>query len=76
MGQRLDSAGIASAVPAERLARIISALANGLALDLMLAADENTATELRETLATAMALLWRGTVSASSEQGGAKNYVD
>jgi hypothetical protein len=75
MRRMLEGAGISSAVPYERLARIISALANGLALDLMLAADENSDAEVRETIATAMALLWRGTASVSSEQGGGRNDV-
>jgi len=69
----LESAGISSAVPYARLARIIAALANGLALDLLLAADKSTHTEVRETIATAMALLWRGVASVSSEHRGGEN---
>ena len=69
----IESAGISSAVPYARLARIIAALANGLALDLLLAADKSTHTEVRETIATAMALLWRGVASVSSEHRGGEN---
>ena len=73
MKRMIESAGISSAVPYARLARIIAALANGLALDLLLAADKSTHTEVRETIATAMALLWRGVASVSSEHRGGEN---
>jgi AcrR family transcriptional regulator len=66
----IESAGITSAVPYDRLARIISALANGLALDLILAPEGSPDNDVGEMMATAMALLWRGTASLSSDRGG------
>jgi AcrR family transcriptional regulator len=65
-----DSAGISPAIPYGRLARIVAALANGLALDLMVPATENPDVEVRETMASALALLWRGVASTTREPGG------
>ena len=70
MRQMMEGAGISSAVPYERLARIVAALANGLALDLMLPATENPDVEVRETMASAIALVWRGVALVSSQPGG------
>jgi hypothetical protein len=70
-GARLKSvladAEIAAPVPQERLANIVAALANGLALDLILEPGAEQEAEAREALATAMALLWRGIVSAAED---------
>jgi AcrR family transcriptional regulator len=61
----LADAGIGTPVPAERMATIIAALANGLGLELMLGTGEGDEAEAREAMATAMALLWRGLASTS-----------
>jgi AcrR family transcriptional regulator len=61
----LADAGIQPPVPAERMATIIAALANGLGLELMLGTGEDDEAEAGEAMATAMALLWRGLASAS-----------
>jgi AcrR family transcriptional regulator len=66
----LAEAGIESPVPAERAATIIAALANGLGLELMLASGEDDEADARATMATAMALLWRGLASAAEAQEG------
>jgi AcrR family transcriptional regulator len=70
MQRMIEGAGIDSAVPYERLARIMAALANGIALDVMVEVGENSEAEARETMATAMALLWRGTASMSTPGAG------
>jgi AcrR family transcriptional regulator len=64
----IESAGISSVVPYERLARIVAALANGLALDLILAPEGSPDNAVGETMATAMALIWRGTASLGGER--------
>lgn len=66
----LNRAGIQTPVPAEQLASVITALINGFALDVILAPDSDDVASTKETLATGMALLWRGTESASATQEG------
>jgi AcrR family transcriptional regulator len=66
----LAEAGIESPVPAERVATIIAALANGLGLELMLGSGEEDEAEARTTMATAIALLWRGLASAAEGYEG------
>lgn len=66
----LAEAGIESPVPTERVATIVAALANGFGLELMLASDEDDEAEARATMATAMALLWRGLASAAEAHDG------
>jgi AcrR family transcriptional regulator len=66
----LADAGIGPPVPAERMATIIAALANGLGLELMLGTGEDDEAEAREAMATAIALLWRGLASASEAVHG------
>jgi AcrR family transcriptional regulator len=70
MRRMIEGAGIESSVPYQRLARIMAAMANGIALDVLLEAGENSEAEARATMAIAMALLWRGTASVSKERGG------
>ncbi len=70
MQRMMEDAGIDSSVPYERLARIVAAVANGIALDALLEVGESSEAEARATMATAMALLWRGTASISNEPGG------
>lgn len=65
----LAEAGIESPVPAEQVATIIAALANGLGLELMLGSGEEDEAEARATMATAIALLWRGLASAEGNEG-------
>lgn len=64
----LNQAGIRMPVPAEQLAGVIAALINGVAFDVVLAPDD--AARTKETMATGMALLWRGTESAAASQEG------
>jgi AcrR family transcriptional regulator len=70
MRRMIEGAGIDSSVSYERLARIMAALANGIALDVLLEVGESSEAEARATMASAMALLWRGTASISNEPGG------
>lgn len=62
----LDDAGIQAPVPAEQLASVIAALINGFALDVILEPGEDAVVSTRETMATGVALLWRGTASAAA----------
>jgi AcrR family transcriptional regulator len=66
----LAEAGIEPPVPAERVATIIAALANGFGLELMLGSGEDEEVEARATMATGMALLWRGLASAAEAHEG------
>jgi AcrR family transcriptional regulator len=66
----LAEAGIESPVPTERVATIIAALANGLGLELMLASGEDDEAKALATMATGLALLWRGLASAAESREG------
>lgn len=66
----LAEAGIESPVPTERVATIVAALANGFGLELMLGSGDDDEADARATMATAMALLWRGLASAAEAQEG------
>ena len=65
----LADAGIQAAVPPERLASVIAALANGFALDIILEPGEGAVAEARAAMAMGIALLWRGTASAATSGG-------
>jgi hypothetical protein len=72
----LAEAGIESPVPVERVATIIAALANGLGLELMLGSGEEDEAEARTTMATAIALLWRGLASAAEGNEGSDQATE
>jgi len=67
MRAMMNRNGIGDGVPEERLAQIVAALANGLAIDLMLHTGEQAQAETQETMALALALLWRGVAALADE---------
>ena len=75
LGGVLAGAGIGAPFAPERLVSIMAALANGLALDVMLEPGDDREAEAREAMATAMALLWRGMVSASQDSASGARPV-